>query len=546
MTVADLFCRGLAAGGVTTLWGLPGTTTLAALDAVRRHGRLRFVVCRHEQGAAHMADAAARLGRRLGVALVDLGPGLANTATAVLAAARDSSPLLVVAGNEERWLIGREVWHEMRELDVFGGLTKLALRVPSAEAFPRLFRQAVTTALSGRPGPVLLSVPKDLWTLPVEDEGVVGLPLTLPRVRPRPRADELDQALVHLRSAERPVLLAGGGVRRSGAEAAVRQAAERLRLPVVTSPNGRGALPEDHDLCLGHAGRFGHAVASRVLREADLVLAVGCRLDDLTTHNWALLSSGQVVLQVDIEGALLGANWPVAVGIVADARSFLEDLAAADGPLAKAWDVAARIEERRRTRAAYYAIADRTRVKPQAVMAALERHAPPDHTLVMGGGRHQQFVGEWLARGPDSFLYGANSGVMGFAFPAAIAASLLHPARLVLACLGDGDFLMCVQELETAVREGARVKCVILNDFAYGAMKVRQEVPFGTTYANPSFEALAAAFGAAGRTVTRGAEVEEAVAWLLAQEKVALLDVHIDLDENRSLLYGHDIGDRRP
>lgn len=477
MTVADIFCRALAAGGVTTIWGLPGTTTLAALDAVRRHGRLRFVVCRHEQGAAHMADAAARLGRRLGVALVDLGPGLANTATAVLAAARDSSPLLlVVAGNEERWLIGREVWHEMRELDVFGGLTKLAVRVPSAEAFPRLFRRAVTTALSGRPGPVLLSVPKDLWTLPVEDEGAVGLPLTLPRVRPRPRADELDRVLGHLRSAERPVLLAGGGVRRSGAEAAVRQAAERLRLPVVTSPNGRGALPEDHDLCLGHAGRFGHAVASRALREADLVLAVGCRLDDLTTHSWTLLSPRQVVLQVDIEGSLLGANWPVAVGIVADARSFLEDLAAAEGPLAKAWDVAARIEERRRTRAAYFAIADRTRVKPQAVMAALERHAPPDHTLFMGGGRHQQFVGEWLARGPDSFLYGANSGVMGFAFPAAIAA----------------------------------------------------------------------AFGAAGRTVTRGAEVEDAVAWLLAQETVALLDVHIDLDENRSLLYGHDIGDRHP
>lgn len=321
---------------------------------------------------------------------------------------------------------------------------------------------------------------------------------------------------------------------------------ETWGLPLVTSPNGRGVMDEDHRLCLGHAGRFGQRQASVTLREADTLIALGCRLDDLTTHDWSLLHGGQRLIQVDTEARMIGQNWPVDVGIVADAASFAAAITEAAGRsnAPTYWSLDARSAERCAERATFLEIEDQVRVKPQAVMKALERFAPKDHTVVMGGGRFQQFAGEWLVHNPSNFFYAANSGTVGFALSAAIGTAVEHPERTVICLVGDGDFLMHAQELETAVREGANVKVVVLNDFAFGAMLARQATSYGTEYTNPNFGDLAAVFGAGGRGIAHGSDVSDAVRWLLAHDGPAVLDVHIDRSENRSLLYGHDIGEK--
>lgn len=542
-SVARHLWRVIADWDIHTVFGLPGTTNLAALEELRRRDNLRFVVTRHEQCAGHMADASARMFAPFGVALVDLGPGLANTMTAVLAAARDSSPLLLIAGNEERWLIGREVWHEMPEIETFRALTKFAVRVNTAGEFPMLLRRAIRTAISGRPGPVLLSVPKDVWDEEVALPG--GLNDSGRIARPSADLDAVTRTADALRRARRPLIVAGGGARRAAISEVLAQLCSRFGLAVVTSPNGRGVLPEDHPHCLGHAGRFGQRQASRTLQEADLLLVLGCRLDDLTTHSWKLLSLDQKIIQVDTEPTMIGRNWPVELAVTADAKSFIGALLDCLGESSVAgWDLSSRVTERKSSRAAFYDIADDRLVKPQAVMGALQRQIRAAHTLVMGGGRFQQFVGEWLVRAPENFFYAANSGTVGFALSAAIGVAIEHPSRQVLCCLGDGDFMMHVQELETAVREGAAVKCVVFNDFAYGAMKARQTVSFGTEYSNPDFAELARAFGAGGRTLTMGADSAAAITWLLEEKGTAVLDVRMDAAESRSLMFGHDIGDK--
>lgn len=540
-TVAEHLWSVLAELGVETVFGLPGTTTLAALEVLRCHNSMRFVVTRHEQCAGYMSDATARMGAPFGVTLVDLGPGLANTTTAILAAQRDSIPLLVVAGNEERRLINREVWHEMPELETYRALTKFAARLERGSDFPRLLRNSIAAMLGGRPGPALLSIPKDLWDEPTGLETAEKPVIALP-IQPNPAA--VGQAAALLAGASRPLILAGGGAKRAGLEALLAAFIERSGIPVVTSPNGRGVIAEDHPLCLGQAGRFGQYQASRTLSEADVVLVVGCQVNDLVSHNWALLSPGQTLIQVDTDGAMIGRNWPVALGVIADGRAFIEELAAHPMPSNSFWDLSCRAAERLATRKSFYQISDPLALKPQAVMGSLERQIPANHTVVMGGGRFQQFVGEWLVKGAKHFFYAANSGTVGYALSAAIGAAQQAPERTVVCCLGDGDFMMNVQEIETACRINSGLKVVVFNDFAYGAMKARQAVPFGTEYGNPPIDKLAQAFGAFGRTLQVGNEVEDAVTWLLSRDGVAVLDVHMDLTENRSLMYGHDIGDK--
>jgi acetolactate synthase-1/2/3 large subunit len=390
----------------------------------------------------------------------------------------------------------------------------------------------------------MLSVPKDLWDEYAGPESEV-----LPPAIFAPAASELAVNVVARRiaNAQRPIMLVGGQVRSTEACAALVAAAERWHCPVVTSPNGRGAISEDHALCLGHAGRFGQRQASQALQEADLVIALGCQVNDLTTHNWSLLSIQVPMVQVNQDGATIGRNWPAAEAIVADPGKFLSSLAGlvpSSDYLGNVWSVADKKRERQQARQTYYSIHDDEKVKPQSVMGELEKVLPDTHTIVMGGGRFQQFVGEWLVRSRKSFFYAANSGTVGYALSGSIGAALASPDRTVVCCLGDGDFMMHPQELETAVRSGIRLKIVVFNDFAFGAMKARQRIPYGTEYTNPDIALLASAFNVSGRTLVRGSETAEAVRWLIKQPKVAILDVQMDLKENRSLMYGHDIGDK--
>lgn len=541
LTVADFLWESLQGLGVRSVFGLPGTTTLAALESLRRRGSPRFILTRHEQAAGHMADATARMFATFGVALVDLGPGLSNTVTSVLAASRDSSPLLVVAGNEDRDLIGREVWHEMPDLDVFRPITRFAGRLERAEDMPVLLSKAISGSLGDRPGPSLISIPKDLWDLPLP--ATARRPKTPTIVSPDPQAVKASARLIE--QSRKPLLVVGSGARRARIGEALLRLVDRTGISVVTSPNGRGVLSEAHSLCLGHAGRFGNRQASMALKEADTLLVLGSRLSDLTTNSWALLSDAQRIIQVDQCPGMIGQNWPADIGVVSDAGTFLAELdRELDVSYRSLWDVSGARLQREKERSAFLAIRDPVRVKPQEVMAALERGARQEHTLVMGGGRFQQFVGEYLVESAEEFFYAANSGTVGFALSAAIGAAIDHPARQILCCLGDGDFMMNVQELETARREGAAVKIVVLNDCAFGAMKARQTVPFGTEYTNPDLSEIARAFGIPGKQVRLGAQVEDDVSWLLQQPGPALLDVMIDRDEDHSLMYGHDIGSK--
>jgi len=531
MTGAELTIEALTREGVSVVFGLPGTTIMDLIDVLGERSDIRYVPVRHEQVAAMMADGYARGSGGLGVCMASRGPGAANLAIGVHNAHAEGVPVLAMIGQVPDSLVERDAFEEMDLLTFFKPMTKWGVEVHLAARIPELVQRACRTAVSGKPGGVLVSLPQDVQTSNVDE----------PRFQnhwraghPAPNAEDLDTAVQLLSGAARPAIIVGGGVEDHCR--AVIDLAEAIGSPVVTTwlrqSSYRGSAPS----MLGVLGYGAVPATEATLREADVVLALGTKLSEFSTKRWNLLGEEVKLIHVDVDEAALGRVYVPAVGILADAAETASQL------LDKI-SVEADLLERRRERvtALRSSYEQETTVPVQqessgcvssaAVLAPLQNFlAEPDHVLVGDAAGFGTWIHRYLRFEHPSSFYGAAGGSLGWGLPAAMGLQMARPSARVLLVVGDGSFWMVAQDIETAVREGLPVVVMVMNNFAYGNTRDRQRFSFGERYhgvfyGNPDFAAYAHLLGAHGERVERNADVGPALRRALASGLPAVIDV---------------------
>lgn len=525
---------------VRRVYGVIGTSIVGFLDGLYdARERIRYVSCRHEQVAGSMADAEGRLTRRPGVVALHSGPGALNAMISLANAAKDCSPVLAIAGSIKRKLVGCDGMLELDHVRVFRPLCRGTFRIEAVSDVPRVMSAAWKAALGGPGGPVLVEVPEDVWV----DRGEVDLDeldLTVDEPPAVPRA-ELVRLAERLWSAARPVILAGAGVAYTQSGELLARLAERGQIPVATTGNGRGALSELHPLSLGRAGYGGgNPVADEALKRADFILAVGCTVSDMTTYEYTWPIQGEIVA-VNLDHDNDQKRVPIEA-VYADAGRFLRDLTAVVAELS-ADDRFNWIEELAPQRETWHNLrvsslgADRQPMSPAYVCDQLRERLAGDAIVSVGAGMHLLYPMAFLpSRQPSTFLSAVNFGAMGFGFPAALAAKLVYPQRQVVSVLGDGDFLMTVQDLETAVREQIAVRLFVVNDNAYRVLAFRQRVQlsgrvYGSLHHNPDFLKLAEAFHLPAWRVSAAEQVAEVLDAALAEPGPSLVEIVTDPDD---------------
>jgi len=552
MTGAMFIAQCLKREGVARVFGQCGHTNYALIDACRRHD-IEYVSFRHEQLAAHAADAYFRTSHRLAVLNVHLSPGLTNALTGVVTAAADSTPMVVFAGNTPSYHHAREPHQGIRfhadasQGDIFRPICKRVWRVDDAKFLADVMPRALNLAQTGRPGPVLVDVPMDVFSQQIDADvdTVARRPEYGRCVAPD---DGLADAARLLASAERPVIFAGNGVLLSRATDELRQIAERLQAPVATSLVGKGAFPERHPLSLGMSGIWGTTMANAALHAADVVLAVGTAFGEADCSSWDPRFTFAIppsrLIQIDIEPQEIGKIYPVEVGLVGDAKATLRELARhlrASAPVAAAAEarLSALAAERRAWEATLSEGRDDrgTPIHPARLLRELSTLAPEDAIFVTDVGWNKNGAGQQLEISrPGSFITSGGMATMGFAPGAAIGAKLGAPDRKVICLVGDGGLLSAVGALATVVELGVPVLFVVFNNFCFSTIRTVATTYFHETYAtefttpdgrpyNPDFPLLAKAFGMAGDRVVDPDDLAPALARALAADAPYLLEV---------------------
>jgi acetolactate synthase I/II/III large subunit len=536
-TVGRFVADALRAGGVRYAFTVPGESFLGLLDALGDAG-IRVVATRHEGGAAFMAEAHGQLTGRPAACLATRAVGGANLAIGIHTARQDSSPMFVVVGQVERDFRGREAFQEIDQVGTLGGLAKWAVEPRRAEDVPAAMAQAVREALTGRPGPVLVSLPEDLL-----DEVTELDPADPARPTPaRATADDVRAVIELLASARRPVILAGAGVLRARTSTELARFAELLHVPVIAAWRRGDVISNDHALYLGMAGLGAPASVRQRLADADAILVLGSRLNEATTYGYTLPLAGQRWAHVDLVPGRSGDLPAPDLAVMSDARSFLRaaNERLLSGVVLDAELVAARDANNVADRATWEAdtVVDDTPwdgpgVHPGRIVATLRRVLPDEAILTTDAGN---FAG-WAGRGfrfrrPGTFL-GSTSGAMGYGLPAAIAAALVHRDRPVVALVGDGGLAMTMAELETAVRENARVIVVVFDNERYGTIRMWQDrrgsgEGVGTELGPVDFAAIARAVGARGARVERDDAFEPALRAALAADRPTVIQLALD------------------
>jgi thiamine pyrophosphate-dependent acetolactate synthase large subunit-like protein len=533
----------LKAEGVRYVFGIVGATFLDVLDALYDDKAVEYVNVRHEQAAAFMADGLARVTGLPGACLVTSGPGATNLLTGVAAAYVAHSPVVSIVGGVDRAHQNKDAFQDFDLVGMFRPVTKLALTVNRPERLVEGLRAALRAAMSGRRGPVLVEIPRDVLSEMVDAalDGIDGF-RTRPPLPPHPEA--IRQAAEHVRGATRPLIVAGGGVTWAGAGDEVVALAERHGIPILTAYGRNDAVPNGHPLYVGPLGRAGSPEAAAACKRADLLLVIGSRLGHFTTHfDHRYVQPGTTIVQIDVDSRDLGRYYPVAVPVQADAReacrALLEALARQGvGPAPAAWrQETATLRQQRQARLAAEATLATLPLKPQRVYAELRRALPADTIVALDAGAAPAYGYDRLAFArPRTFLTPLDLGGLGFAFPVALGAKLGRPEATVLAIHGDGGFLMNAQELETAVRHEINVVTLVMNNNCWGSEKAYQKHFYAGRYigcdiGNPRYDAYARLFGAEGYHVEHPDQVADVMKAAFACGKPAIVEVPIDPDE---------------
>jgi acetolactate synthase I/II/III large subunit len=527
--------------GIDRMYGVPGGQTLAINDAILDEPAFSFVTARHEGAAAVMADAAGRVLGVPGVCLATTGPGATNLLTGVGGAMRDSSPMLVLTANNRGPDIDRDDAQNADHVAIFRPLTKWATLVTETAAIPRILQEAALKATTGNPGPVLVDFTRNALENTIELDGFEPVrPTRVAAQRPIGDPALIEEAARLIAAAKRPMLWIGNGVQISGAGAEVLALAEAFDLPVVTTFNAIGAVPSEHPNVFGSVTRMGTSLGHRVLRESDLLIAVGNSMNAISTSRWSAKLPDTIV-QIDAGPEYLGRNYPGRTfGILGDAKRTVQELhAALDRVGARAAAGSTRLEELRTAKQQWWEEAgtvdmDAAPMSPVAVIKAVRDNSPDNTMLVVDAGNPGVWSYLWPIREAGTYLKPVGFGNMGFGLPAAIAAKLIAPERPLVALIGDGSLGMSLGELETVAREKTAVCLVIMNDSSYGNIRQEQDHFFGegrnigVDFTDSDYAMVAAAFGIAGYRAETGEQLADAVAKVLASGKPGLIDARID------------------
>jgi acetolactate synthase-1/2/3 large subunit len=543
ITGGALACEALLAAGVTTLFGYPGGAALPFYRELMRYPSLHHVLVRHEQNAAHAADGYARTTGKVGVCVATSGPGATNLLTGLATAYMDCVPVVALTGQVARAAIGTQAFQEVDVLGMVGPITKGAFQLRTPQEIPEIFARAFRLAAEGRPGPVLIDFPKDVQLAPVEVEAELD-DLSPPCVVPMLSADAefaLEQVISLLRTAERPILIAGHGVAMAGASAELLAFAEASGVPVGMTLLGLGSFPEAHPQCLGLVGMHGTVQANMAMHHADLVIGVGMRFDDRVVGRAQDFAPRARIVHIDVDPKSFGRVVRADVPVLADARAALSLLSTSVAHNARPdwW-------RRLREWAAAHggcglvdsdtAADDELPTTPE-VVRTLRRVMGGSAIVVSDIGQHQMFVA--LHHGfsrPNQLLTSGGLGTMGYALPAAMGVKTAEPGRPVWAVVGDGGFQMSASELSTLVASRLPVKVLIVNNQCLGMVRQWQELFYDNVYSHsllpqPSFEALAKAHGCWATTVNRRDELESALREAALHPGPTVVDVRVPVEE---------------
>ena len=544
-TGAQLICESLLREGVDVVFGLPGGAILPLYQTLPQYPELRHILVRHEQGAAHAADGYARVTGRPGVAWATSGPGATNLVTGIATAQMDSVPMVAVVGQVMRSAIGSDAFQETDTTGISLPVTKHNHLVLYAEEIPRIVKEMFHIASTGRPGPVLIDVPKDVQTdevsLPFDsfDEYYASVEIDLPGYRPTLEGSgrQIKKAAELIDRAERPVILAGHGVIFSEAFDEVRELAEKAQIPVITTLLGIGGFPDDHVLCVGMPGMHGMAYASLAIEEADLLIALGMRFDDRITGSASAFARGSKKIHVDIDPSEIGKNVQVDVPIVGDVKRVLRKLNPRVAESSHT-DWLHRID-RLKAEHPSMRIRETDKLLPQYIMRELSEATDGDAIIVTGVGQHQMWAAQhYTYKHPRTLITSGGSGAMGYEVPGAMGAQVGAPDRMVWSIAGDGGFQMTMAELATIAENNIPVKFAIINNNYLGMVRQWQQFYYDSDYVatgytgNPDFVKLAEAFGIMGIRVTDKIQVRPTIEQANAHDGPVVVDFVVEQEEN--------------
>ena len=544
---AEMVVQSLRDEGVEYLFGYPGGAVLDIYDAIHTLGGIEHILVRHEQAAVHMADGYARATGKVGCVLVTSGPGATNAITGILTAYTDSVPMVIISGQVMSSLIGRDAFQECDMVGISRPVVKHSFIVKKAEDIPGILKKAFYIASTGRPGPVVVDIPKDTVNptlkYPYEYPKSVELRSYNPTVNGH--KGQIKKALKALLVAKKPVLFVGGGAIAAGCYEELTQFAQRLNLPVTSSLMGLGVYPSTDKQFLGMLGMHGTYEANTAMHESDLILGVGVRFDDRTTNNLDKYCPNAKVIQIDIDPTSISKNVPVAIPIVGNAKNVLDEFLSLLGeeigsrPQNQLEDWWKQIDEWKAKKCLDF---DRTSgvIKPQQVMEAVYRITKGQAYVASDVGQHQMFAAlHYPFDLPRRWINSGGAGTMGFGLPAALGVKLAHPEATVVCVTGDGSIQMNIQELSTATQYGIPVVIICLNNHFLGMVKQWQDLIYSgrhsQTYMNslPDFVKLAESYGHVGIQISTPDELESKLQEAFSiKNKLVFVDINVDETEH--------------
>lgn len=544
LTGAQILLESLKKEGVDVLFGYPGGAVIDIYDELPRHPELKHVLVRHEQGAVHAADGYARASGKVGCCLVTSGPGATNTVTGIATAYCDSIPLVVFTGQVPTQLIGNDAFQEVDIVGITRPCTKHNFLVKDERNLAKTIRQAFYLARSGRPGPVLVDLPKDIMQARTEFVWPEDIFMRSYNPTYKPNLNQLRRTAEELAKARKPIILAGGGVIMANASEVLCELAHELNIPVATTLMGLGAFPANGDLWLGMVGMHGTYAANMSINHADLLVCVGARFDDRVTGRLQDFASHARIVHIDIDPTSIRKNVEVDVPVVGDCRQALEGiLEICRAKMADTdWsgmhaDWLQTVHEWKANHPLAYN--KNGHIKPQQVIETMYSITKGDAIIATEVGQNQMWAAQFYTfTKPRTLLTSGGLGTMGYGFPAAIGAQFAFPDKLVINVAGDGSIQMNIQELATVVQNKIPVKVVILNNGHLGMVRQWQELFYNRNYshtnmeAQPDFVKLAEAYGAEGYRISKPEELEDVLRKALTSPNPAFIDVMVEREEN--------------